>query len=192
MNSNAITVFIAKDGTIYWDKFTHKDKLAPIPCPLSGKNCTSYCPHNYIFFGFNHTAIGFTCGGIRAFDFEAKIEWEDKAKTKSATRPYGVRKDDICMKCGDCKHLDIPVFGVATCKRTDNNKPCKYERETPENLEKRNKPMIGKCAGCKYSEVAFDIDARHVICRYTKGIINNNGIKDPFFCQKEDNEDETD
>ena len=189
MNNNAITVFISKDGTIFWDKFTHKGKLAPIFCPISGKNCTSYCPHNYIFFGFNRTTIGFTCGAERSFDFEAKIEWEDKKKPENTTRPYGVKKDDICMKCKDCKHLDIPMFGFATCKKTDKNKPCKYERETPENMTKRNKPLIGKCAGCKYSEVQFDLESRHVICHYTKGIINNNGFKDPFFCPKED-EDE--
>jgi hypothetical protein len=189
MNSNPITVFIAKDGTIFWDKFADKDKLAPIPCPFSGKNCTSYCPHNYVFFGFNRTVIGFTCGQKCTFDFEAKIEWEDRKKPKSTMRPYGVKKDEIYEKCRRCKHIDIPMFGNATCKRTNNNHPCKFEEETPEKLKTRNKPLLGSCPGCEYGKIIFDNDGRHVICHYTKGIINNNGITDPISCPKEDNEE---
>lgn len=91
-----INVFIDKDGVIYWDKFNLTP--APIPCPYSGRPCTGFCPHNYVFEGMNETVLGFTCGLKQSFDFEVDIKWDEKPS--NIKYPYGV----------GCKHSENKEF----------------------------------------------------------------------------------
>lgn len=83
-----IKTYIDENGIIYWNKFSNAP--APIPCPFSGNPCSGYCPHNYIFEGFNATVIGFTCGHPEKFEFEIDLEWN--TKPENIKWPYGIGK----------------------------------------------------------------------------------------------------
>lgn len=89
---NPINTFIDKDGIIYWDKFSNDP--APIPCPFSGRPCSGYCPHNYVFEGMNETILGFTCGQKqKGFEYEVNLKWHEKPT--NIKFPYGV---DLALK----------------------------------------------------------------------------------------------
>ena len=94
-----IDAYIDKNGIIYWNKFS-KDP-APIPCPYGKKYCSGFCPHVYVFEGFNETVIGFTCGQ-KSMDWEVNLKWHEKPETIKF--PYGVGY--AVLDCKEAKKLE--------------------------------------------------------------------------------------